>query len=186
MWGLVDVKTSSRLRKVREPRSSSGIFEKQELQGRLRRAESFPYPTWHGSNRTIPRVAQRWAEKGCSEEGFPSGADSKESSCNAGDPGLIPGSGRSPGGGHGNSLRYSCLEDPRDRGAGRATVLRGHQESDWTESLTLRRLRPQRARTVSSKSVGTHAVSTDHLRLAPMQSLSNPRILVQWKSSTFK
>ena len=38
------------------------------------------------------------------------------------DPGLIPGLGRSPGGGHGNSLQYSCLETPMDRGAWRATV----------------------------------------------------------------
>ena len=41
----------------------------------------------------------------------------KKSTCNAGDPGLIPGSGRSPGGRHGNSLQYSCLENPMDRGA---------------------------------------------------------------------
>ena len=38
------------------------------------------------------------------------------------DTGLIPGLGRSPGGGHGNSLQYSCLENPMDRGAGQATV----------------------------------------------------------------
>ena len=40
----------------------------------------------------------------------------------AGDVGLIPGSGRSPGGGHGNPLQYSCLENPMDRGAWRATA----------------------------------------------------------------
>jgi len=39
--------------------------------------------------------------------GSPGGSESKESACNAGDPGLIPGSGRSPGGGHGNPLQYS-------------------------------------------------------------------------------
>ena len=38
------------------------------------------------------------------------------------DAGLIPGSGRSPGGGHGNALQYSCLENPMDRGAWQATV----------------------------------------------------------------
>ena len=42
----------------------------------------------------------------------------------AGDSGLIPGSGRSPGGGHGNPLQYSCLETPMDRGAWRARVHR--------------------------------------------------------------
>jgi len=54
--------------------------------------------------------------------GFPGGSDSKESPCNAGDMGLIPGLGRSPGGGHGNPLQYSCLENPMDRGTWRATV----------------------------------------------------------------
>ena len=46
----------------------------------------------------------------------------KESACNAGDPGLIPGSGGSPGAGNGNPLQYSCLENPVDRGALQATV----------------------------------------------------------------
>ena len=54
--------------------------------------------------------------------GFPGGSDSKEPTCNAGDLGLIPGSGRSPGGGHGNPQQYSCLENPMDRGTWRATV----------------------------------------------------------------
>ena len=49
--------------------------------------------------------------------GFPGGSDSKASACNAGDPGLIPGLGRSPGKGNGNPLQYSCLENPMDRGA---------------------------------------------------------------------
>ena len=50
------------------------------------------------------------------------GSDSKEPACNAGDPGLIPGLGRSPGGGNGNPLQYSCLENPVDRGAWQTTV----------------------------------------------------------------
>ena len=54
--------------------------------------------------------------------GFPGGPDGKESACNGGDPGLIPGSGRSPGEGNGNTLQYSCLENPMDRGAWWATV----------------------------------------------------------------
>ena len=48
---------------------------------------------------------------------FPGGSDCKESACNAGDLGSIPGSGRSPGGGRGNPLQHSCLENPVDRGA---------------------------------------------------------------------
>ena len=49
--------------------------------------------------------------------GFPGGSDSKESACNAGDPGLIPGLGRSPGERNGNPLQYSCLENPMNREA---------------------------------------------------------------------
>ena len=49
--------------------------------------------------------------------GFPGSSDDKESACNAGDPGSIPGSGRSPGEGNGNPLQYSCLENSMDRGA---------------------------------------------------------------------
>ena len=45
-----------------------------------------------------------------------------KSACNAGDPGLIPGLGRSPGEGNGNPLQYACLENPMDRGAWWATV----------------------------------------------------------------
>ena len=54
--------------------------------------------------------------------GFSGGSDGKESSCNAGDPGSIPGSGRSPGEGNGNLLQYSCLEKSVDRAAWWATV----------------------------------------------------------------
>ena len=54
--------------------------------------------------------------------GFPSGSDGKESSCNAGDPGSIPGSGISPEEGNGNPLQSSCLENLMDRGAWWGTV----------------------------------------------------------------
>ena len=53
---------------------------------------------------------------------IPGGSGGKESACNAGHLGLIPGWGRSPGEGNGNLLQYSCLENPMDRGAWRATV----------------------------------------------------------------
>ena len=48
---------------------------------------------------------------------FPGGSDGKASAYNAGDPGSIPGSGRSPGEGNGNPLQDSCLENPMDGGA---------------------------------------------------------------------
>ena len=54
--------------------------------------------------------------------GFSRNSVSKESACNAGDLGSIPGSGRSPGEGNGNPLQYSCLENPMDKGAWQATV----------------------------------------------------------------
>ena len=53
---------------------------------------------------------------------FPGGSDGKESACSVGDPGLIPGSGRSPGKENGNPLQYFCLENPMNRGAWQATV----------------------------------------------------------------
>ena len=48
---------------------------------------------------------------------FPGGLDDKDSAHNVGNPGLIPGLGRSPGGGHGDPVQYSCLENSIDRGA---------------------------------------------------------------------
>ena len=62
--------------------------------------------------------------------GFPGGSDGKESAYNAGDLGLIPGSGRSPGEGNGYPLQYSFLENPMDRGARWAVVHR--VTKSWT------------------------------------------------------
>ena len=55
-------------------------------------------------------------------DNFPSGSDGKAPAYNVGDPGSIPGSGRSPGEGNGNPLQYSCLENHMDGGAWLATV----------------------------------------------------------------
>ena len=63
--------------------------------------------------------------------GFPGGSEGKESACNPGDLGSIPGSGRSPGEGNGNPLQYSCLENPMDGGAWWATI-HGVAKS-WTQ-----------------------------------------------------
>ena len=63
--------------------------------------------------------------------GIPGSSVVKNLPANAGDTGSIPGSGRSHGEGNGNSLQYSCLQNPMDRGAGRATV-HGVAESDMT------------------------------------------------------
>ena len=63
-----------------------------------------------------------WVTVGTMKQSFPDGSDCKESACNAGDRGLIPGSGISPGEGNGNPLQCSCLESSMDRGALQATV----------------------------------------------------------------
>ena len=67
--------------------------------------------------------------------GYPGGTSVENPPANAGDArdaSLIPGSGRSPGGGHGSPLQYSSLENPMDRGTWQATV-HGVKESDMTE-----------------------------------------------------
>ena len=68
-------------------------------------------------------------------EAIPWWLSGKESACNSGDTGLIPGSGRSPGEGNGNPLQYSCLENSMDRGAWQATVHVSSKESDMTKQI---------------------------------------------------
>ena len=68
--------------------------------------------------------------------GFPGGSDSEESTCNAGDPGSISGLVRSPGGGHGNLLQYSCLENHHVQRSLTVYSPRGCKESDMIEQLS--------------------------------------------------
>ena len=87
----------------------------------------FPHELWK-----LCKITQRkqMVAFGCSTKvlsslqhhNFPGGSDDKESTCSAGDPGLIPGSGRSPGEGNCYPLQYSCLESSKDRGTWWATV----------------------------------------------------------------
>ena len=67
----------------------------------------------HGVVKSQTRLSNQ-AHKHIAFMGFPGGSDSKESACNVGDLGSIPGLRRSPGGGHVNLLQYSCLENPMD------------------------------------------------------------------------
>ena len=67
----------------------------------------------------------------CIYEGFPGSSTGEETTCNMGDPGSIPGSGRSPGGGHGNPLQYPCLENPHGQRS-----LEGYSPWDGKESNT--------------------------------------------------
>ena len=68
--------------------------------------------------------------------GLPGGLDGKESACYAGDLGLIPGLGRSPGGGYSNPLQYYCLENPRGQRGLASCSPWGRKESDITERLS--------------------------------------------------
>ena len=70
-----------------------------------------------GKESTAKGIKELWGEM-ITFQGFPGGSGDAE------DAGSIPGSGRSPGGGHGNLFQYSCLENPMDRGAWWATVHR--------------------------------------------------------------
>ena len=78
--------------------------------------------TVHRVRNTIFMSYRRGALGGLRGVGFPGGSEVKASASNARDPGLILGSGRSPGEGNGNPLQYSCLENSMDRGAWWAVV----------------------------------------------------------------
>ena len=84
-----------------------------------------PTPGWETKVPQAPRHGQKVCMCVCGGGGFPRGAGVKNSAASAeatGEAGSIPGSGRSPGGASGNPLQESCLGNPTDRGARRATV----------------------------------------------------------------
>ena len=80
---------------------------------------NFDYKVWAPAcmkNKLTP-IFKHQPPKKNSVYNSPGGSDGKASTCNAGDPGSIPGSGRSPGERNGNALQYSCLENPMNGGA---------------------------------------------------------------------
>jgi len=87
-------------------------------------------------NRTTRSEGRKWGWSNRQDldqaMGFPGGSDGKESACNAGDVGSIPGLGRSHGKGNGYPLQYSCQENLMDRGAWQA-IAHGVAESDMNE-----------------------------------------------------
>ena len=98
---------------------------------------------------------------------FPGGSDGKESACSAGDLGMIPGSGRSPGEGNGYPLQYSCLENSMERGAWWATV-QGVTKSQTRLTYRYTDMRDTRTHTVSKQCAYTDTrmyskTNTEHL-----------------------
>ena len=115
MWlNIADLKEEAKL--LRRPKPGTG--PPQELPPGL-------------LGRMPPLVGSGGALSG--REGFPGGSDGKESTCNAS---LIPGLGRSPGGGHGNPLQCSCLENPHGQRGLVGYSPWGRKESDMTERLS--------------------------------------------------
>ena len=93
-------------------------------------------PSSRGSSR--PRDQTHISYFSCTGKDFPGGSDGKESACDAGDLGLIPGSGRSPGEENGYPFQYSCLENSMDRGAWQAGYSPwSHKDLDMTEKQIL-------------------------------------------------
>ena len=86
--------------------------------------------------------------------GFPGGSDVKKSACHAGNLGLIPELGRSPGEVRSNPHQYSCLENPMDR-----EVWWGSNESDTTKQLTLLTISVSRIKQISLHVSGFHPIS---------------------------
>ena len=101
--------------------------------------------------------------------GFPGGSDGKESACNAGDLGLNSGLGRSSGGGHGNPLQYSSLQNPHGQRSLVGYSPCGHKKLDMTEWLSTHRIR---------------GLSSRHSALTVLEDRkSKIRAPAQWRSS---
>ena len=96
--------------------------------------------------------------------GFPGGSEVKVSACNAGDPGSIPGLGRSPGEGNSNPLQYSCLENLVDRGGWQAAVHGVTKSQTWLNDFTSPSLQTLKIneRFASHHKMGYHCLSHNH------------------------
>ena len=90
-----------------------------------------------GRKKDLKDLGQSAVLSPCGKSHYPGDSAGKESACNAGDLGLIPGLGRSPGEGNGYPLQYSGRENSMDRGAWRATVHEGRKESGTTFTHSL-------------------------------------------------
>ena len=115
---------------------------------------------------------------------FSGGSDGKTSAYSVGDPGSIPGSGRSPGEGNGNPLEYSCLKNPTDRGAWHNSPW-GCKELDMTERLSVHTTACAHTHTRTHTHTHTHAprecLTVSH---AAQQDSVRPQCGLIWRSST--
>ena len=117
------------------PQSQGGVIHNIWGEGRKKRESDKGATKGRQACTRAQESSVIWLEAGA---GLPWWLSSKESTCNVGDQGLIPGAGRSTGEGNGNPLHYSCLGNPMDRGAWWATVHEVSKESDTTEQLNNR------------------------------------------------
>ena len=129
----------AKVRSLRPQMSTFTVFCSQRRVFCVPNPEHWPLNTYSqsqgedraGEHGWVPRLINSDRKIG-QAIGLPGGSDGKESACNAGDLGSIPGLGRSSGEGNSNPLQYSCLENPIDRGAWRATVHGAAKGSDTT------------------------------------------------------
>ena len=123
----------------REPGMNPLLLRLSVLEFRSRGSQSLPMGTVDDVSRQVSRAPQTPNQPpACVKPnlfttlgGFPGGSDGRESTCNAEDPGLIPGSRRFPGEGNGNPLQYSSLENRMDGGAWQTTAHAGTEA--WTQ-----------------------------------------------------
>ena len=123
---------------VLHPQQHLGTSQAPYTSGPLQFPESQPTASPSFFHPLVKRIRIRKAFCDCRVKlhpstvplGFPGGSDGKEATCNVGDPGSSPGSGRSPREGNGNPLQYSCLKNSMDRGAWQATPMR--VTKSWT------------------------------------------------------
>ena len=95
------------------------------------------YAAVHGVRESDMTEQLNWIELNIKHMCFPGGSDGKQSTCNAGDLGSVPGLGRYHGEGNGYPLQYSCLENSMDRRAWQAKPAHGVTELDTTEQISL-------------------------------------------------
>ena len=121
--------TTELLTKLFKPDGHSRL-ECSRMKGRINRERGIRRASW---GRWLDVGPGWWAGFGYGQRKveFPGGSDSKESTCDARDPGSVPGSGRSPGEGNGYPLQYSYLENSLDRGAWQATVHQVAKSRTW-------------------------------------------------------